>query len=127
MNDEYGMQYTYLIPSTLYGPNYELNDRHFIFDLIRKIVDAKQNGGEVVLWGDGYLRRELIYIDDAVKIIVISFHSIEDRVVKLALKDEEKWLNLHKRPLTPGEQELAENPRSRSAKLRIATKNEPSL
>jgi GDP-L-fucose synthase len=69
MNDEYGMQYTYLIPSTLYGPNYELDDRHFIFDLIRKIVDAKQNGGEVVLWGDGYQRRELIYIDDAVKII----------------------------------------------------------
>lgn len=69
MNKEYGMQFSYLIPSTLYGPNYELNDRHFIFDLIRKIVDAKQNGGEVVLWGDGYQRRELIYIDDAVKII----------------------------------------------------------
>jgi len=69
MNKEYGMQFSYLIPSTLYGPNYELNDRHFIFDLIRKIVDAKQNGSEVVLWGDGYQRRELIYIDDAVKII----------------------------------------------------------
>jgi GDP-L-fucose synthase len=69
MEKEYGMKYSYLIPSTLYGPNYELNDRHFIFDLIRKIVDAKQNGGEVVLWGDGYQRRELIYIDDAVKII----------------------------------------------------------
>jgi len=69
MNKEYSMQFSYLIPSTLYGPNYELNDRHFIFDLIRKIVDAKQNGGEVVLWGDGYQRRELIYIDDAVKII----------------------------------------------------------
>ena len=38
-------------------------------NLIRKIVDAKQNGGEVVLWGDGHQRRELIYIDDAVKII----------------------------------------------------------
>jgi GDP-L-fucose synthase len=69
MEKEYGMKYSYLIPSTLYGPNYELDDRHFIFDLIRKIVDAKQNGGEVVLWGDGYQRRELIYIDDAVKII----------------------------------------------------------
>jgi GDP-L-fucose synthase len=69
MEKEYGMKYSYLIPSTLYGPNYELDDRHFIFDLIRKIIDAKQNGGEVVLWGDGYQRRELIYIDDAVKII----------------------------------------------------------
>ncbi|MCA9391488.1 MAG: 16S rRNA (cytosine(1402)-N(4))-methyltransferase RsmH [Candidatus Magasanikbacteria bacterium] len=61
------------------------------------------------------------------RLAIISFHSIEDRVVKLALKDEEKWSNLYKRPLTPGEQELTENPRSRSAKLRIATKNEPSL
>ena len=74
VNKEYGMQFSYLIPSTLYGPNYELNDRHFIFDLIRKIVDAKQNGGEVVLWGDGYQRRELIYIDDAVKIIKQALH-----------------------------------------------------
>jgi len=69
MNKEYDMQFSYLIPSTLYGPNYDLNDKHFIFDLIKKIVDAKQNGGEVVLWGGGYQRRELIYIDDAVKII----------------------------------------------------------
>jgi len=69
MNKEYDMQFSYLIPSTIYGPNYDLNDKHFIFDLIRKIVNAKQTGEDVTLWGDGYQRRELIYIDDAVEII----------------------------------------------------------
>ncbi|MFO0765008.1 MAG: 16S rRNA (cytosine(1402)-N(4))-methyltransferase RsmH [Patescibacteria group bacterium] len=57
------------------------------------------------------------------RLAIISFHSIEDRVVKLALKDESKWTNLYKKPLTPGESELAANPRSRSAKLRVATKS----
>lgn len=59
------MNYTYLIPSTFYGPGYTLGDKHFIFELIRKISDDK----EVVLWGDGTQRRELIYIEDACKII----------------------------------------------------------
>ena len=61
------------------------------------------------------------------RLAIISFHSIEDRVVKLALKDEEKWTNVYKKPLVPGEAELSANPRSRSAKLRVASKNESSL
>lgn len=61
------------------------------------------------------------------RLAIISFHSIEDRVVKLALKDETKWTNVYKKPLVPGEAELSANPRSRSAKLRVAIKNEPSL
>ena len=63
------MDYNYLIPSVFYGPDYDSKDKHFIFDLIRKIVTAKNGGKEVVLWGDGTQERELIYIDDAVKII----------------------------------------------------------
>lgn len=70
LNKEYGMNYSFLIPSVFYGPNYDLNDRHFIFDLIRKIVDAKNGGPEVVLWGDGTQTRELIYIEDAIDIIL---------------------------------------------------------
>ena len=47
------MDFRYLIPSVFYGPDYNLSDKHFIFDLIRKIVNAKNGGKEVVLWGDG--------------------------------------------------------------------------
>ena len=65
---EYGMKYTYFIPSTVYGPGYKLDDKHFIYDLIRKIYNGKY-GDEVVLWGDGLQMRELIYIDDVVNIV----------------------------------------------------------
>jgi GDP-L-fucose synthase len=70
LKKEYNMEYSYLIPSVFYGPEYDLNDKHFIFDLIRKIHTAKHTGSEVVLWGTGEQKRELIYIKDAVDIII---------------------------------------------------------
>ncbi|MDR2530307.1 MAG: 16S rRNA (cytosine(1402)-N(4))-methyltransferase RsmH [Oscillospiraceae bacterium] len=51
---------------------------------------------------------------------IIAFHSLEDRMVKHAFKDSPKLGVITKRPITPGEMELASNPRSRSAKLRVA-------
>jgi 16S rRNA (cytosine1402-N4)-methyltransferase len=51
---------------------------------------------------------------------VISFHSLEDRLVKRALKDKTHWQALTKKPLVADDEEEAGNPRSRSAKLRIA-------
>lgn len=59
------------------------------------------------------------------RVVIISFHSLEDRAVKLAFRDFEKKLwgrVLTKKPVTPGESEEAENPRSRSAKLRAFEK-----
>jgi len=64
------MNYSYLIPSVFYGPEYDLHDKHFIFDLIRKIVNAKNGGDKVILWGTGDQTRELIFIKDAVNIII---------------------------------------------------------
>ncbi len=55
---------------------------------------------------------------------VITFHSLEDRVVKLAFKDAEDLDIVTKKPLVPTEEESTHNPRSRSAKLRIAEKKE---
>tara|TARA_X000001382_G_C3147389_1_gene171738 strand:- start:231 stop:1124 length:894 start_codon:yes stop_codon:yes gene_type:complete len=72
LNQEFGMTYNYFIPSVFYGPDYDLTDKHFIFDLIRKITNAKNGGAPVVLWGDGTQERELIYISDAVDIIIQS-------------------------------------------------------
>ena len=72
------------------------------------------------------------------RIAVISFHSLEDRIVKHYFQAEERgcvcppelpacvcgrspWLRiLTRHPITAGEAELAANPRSRSAKLRVA-------
>lgn len=72
LNQEYGMDYSYLIPTVFYGPQYDLDDKHFIFDLIRKIVNAKNEGDKVILWGNGDQTRELIYIDDAINLIIES-------------------------------------------------------
>jgi 16S rRNA (cytosine1402-N4)-methyltransferase len=51
------------------------------------------------------------------RLLVLTFHSLEDRCIKQAPKSTFKALL--KKPLRPGPHELAENPRSRSAKLRI--------
>lgn len=59
------------------------------------------------------------------RIAVISFHSIEDRVVKHFFRDLGKTGTgrvIHKKPVVPSERELSDNPRSRSAKLRIIEK-----
>lgn len=52
--------------------------------------------------------------------VVISFHSLEDRLVKQAFRDRSRWENLTRKPITPSEAEQQANPRSRSAKLRAA-------
>ena len=59
------------------------------------------------------------------RIAVISFHSTEDRMVKQAFRSAEQTGVLRvvtKKPLSPSEAELEKNPRSRSAKMRVAEK-----
>ena len=59
------------------------------------------------------------------RIVIISFHSLEDRIVKDAFRDEVKqgyYKLLTKKPVTAAEEEGKRNPRSRSAKMRAAEK-----
>ncbi len=51
---------------------------------------------------------------------VISFHSLEDRRVKQAFRDWKRWEPLTPKPVQAGEDEVRQNPRARSAKLRAA-------
>jgi 16S rRNA (cytosine1402-N4)-methyltransferase len=55
---------------------------------------------------------------------IISFHSLEDRRVKQAFRDPAVWQPLTKKPVEAGDAEVAENPRARSAKLRVAVRQE---
>jgi 16S rRNA (cytosine1402-N4)-methyltransferase len=56
---------------------------------------------------------------------VISFHSLEDRIVKQSFVEFEKnnlGIIITKKPVTAGEEEVKLNPRARSAKLRVFAK-----
>ncbi len=54
------------------------------------------------------------------RVAIITFHSLEDRIVKNFFKANAQWRNLTKHPIQPTYQQARENPRARSAKLRVA-------
>ncbi len=82
---QYKMRYLCLVPSTLYGPGYHTDGRqmHFIFDLVRKILRAHLYGEEVVLWGDGYQTRELVYLDDFIKVMLLLNSKSENEIINI--------------------------------------------
>jgi len=87
---QYGLRYLCLVPSTLYGPGYHTDGRqmHFVFDLVRKIMAGKLLGTPVVLWGDGYQRRELVWRDDFVRIAVRLASAVDNELVNVGAGEE---------------------------------------
>lgn len=74
---------------------------------------------------DDALKKGFQYLAHGGRMAIISFHSLEDRIVKRFFKEREKEqvaLLVTKKPITPTEEEIQDNPRSRSAKLRIIEK-----
>ena len=72
---QYGFKAIYLLPVNLYGPrdDFDLENAHVIPAMIRKILEAKQEGrNEVVLWGSGNASREFLYVEDAAEGIVMA-------------------------------------------------------
>jgi len=89
-----------------------------IFQALRIAVNDEL--GQLKLGLEGAIER--LQIDG--RLAVITFHSLEDRIVKQGLKSEKRLEILTKKPIGPSAEEMRKNPRSRSAKLRAAARVE---
>ncbi|HEV8542131.1 MAG TPA: NAD-dependent epimerase/dehydratase family protein [Verrucomicrobiae bacterium] len=90
LNKQFSLRYLCLVPSTLYGPGYHTDERqlHFIFDLIRKIIRGKLYDEPVVLWGDGHQKRELVFIEDFVRIMIQLADTRDNDLINIGAGEE---------------------------------------
>jgi GDP-L-fucose synthase len=80
--DQYGLNAIYLLPVNLYGPgdNFDPAYSHVIPALIKKFVDASDNGTQTVeVWGTGNATREFLYVDDAAEGILLATEKYNGR------------------------------------------------
>jgi 16S rRNA (cytosine1402-N4)-methyltransferase len=60
------------------------------------------------------------FLNPGGRVAILTFHSLEDKIVKHYYKNQKNYKLVTKKPLYPSEEEVEENPRSRSVKLRVA-------
>jgi 16S rRNA (cytosine1402-N4)-methyltransferase len=64
-------------------------------------------------------------LNDGGRLAVITFHSLEDRIVKNIFNDNSTGFSVYKKVIVPSDEECKNNPRARSAKLRVFQKGRP--
>jgi GDP-L-fucose synthase len=69
-NEQYGLKYTSVIPTNIYGPNdnYDIENGHVIPSLIHKCFLARENNKDFTIWGSGRPIREFIHSKDVAKL-----------------------------------------------------------
>ena len=78
-NEQYGTNFLSVMPTNLYGmnDNFDLETSHVFPAMLRKIHQAKQSGGPVILWGDGSPLREFLYADDLADAVIFLMENID--------------------------------------------------
>jgi len=86
-NYQYGTNYKCLMPTNTFGPNdnYDSKNSHFFPSLINKIHRAKLSKlNQIILWGDGTPKREVIYVDDIAEACVFFMNKkTKDTVINI--------------------------------------------
>jgi GDP-L-fucose synthase len=96
-NRQYGTRYLAAMPTNLYGPgdNFDLANSHVLPALIRKTAEAKAAGAkEVVVWGTGTPRRELLYSDDLAQACCFLINLDDARFDSLLVEDAPPLINI---------------------------------
>lgn len=96
-NRQYGTRYLAAMPTNLYGPgdNFDLATSHVLPALIRKTAEAKAAGAkEVVVWGTGTPRRELLYSDDLAYACCFLMNLNDERFGSLLNEDTPPLINI---------------------------------
>ena len=108
-NDQYKTNYKCLMPTNTFGPNdnYDLLNSHFFPSMIRKIHELKQKKGKnLILWGDGSPKRELIYADDLADACVFFMNKkIKETLVNIGTGKDftiKEYANLLLKIINPG-------------------------
>jgi 16S rRNA (cytosine1402-N4)-methyltransferase len=104
------------VPSVPRGQRERIDPATRTFQALRIAVNDELNSLEIAL------RRLPDCLEPGGRLAIISFHSLEDRRVKQAFRDDPRYRVLTRKPIRPTEAEMARNPRSRSAKMRVAEK-----
>lgn len=96
-NRQYGTRYLAAMPTNLYGPNdnFDLANSHVLPALIRKAAEAKAAGAsEIVVWGTGTPRRELLHSQDLAEACVFLMELDEQRYGSLLNEYEPPLINI---------------------------------
>ena len=92
-NEEYGCNFTSIIPTNIYGPhdNFSIEDGHVIPGLIHKCYLAKKNKTDLVIWGSGKPLRQFIYSEDLARLtvwVMRNYHSPDPIILSVGEKEE---------------------------------------
>jgi len=91
--EEYGCNFTAVIPTNIYGPhdNYNLEDSHVIPGLIHKFYNAKKNGTDITVMGTGKPLRQFIYSEDLAALMIWTLREYtESEPIILSVSEEEE-------------------------------------
>jgi GDP-L-fucose synthase len=95
-NRQYGRDYRSVMPTNLYGPgdNFHPQNSHVVPALIRRFHEAKLNDrAEVVVWGSGKPRRELLFVDDLAEASLL-VHNLESQKIAASTLPMQSHINI---------------------------------